>query len=169
MKSIVIYWLPVFIGAAIIFSFSAQPYEKQDLKPTLSKYIDEEQVAKRFEDVKVYYANKEVSIEALGTTKFIEFFIRKFAHFSVFFMLCFLIFRALNVTALKLGMKSLIALLVTGIYAALDEYHQSFTENRTPLIEDVLLDCFGGIVGLIVAIMMYHIIIPKIKKNRTIT
>jgi VanZ family protein len=40
------------------------------------------------------------------------------------------------------------ALGVSAIYAALDEFHQSFVASRTGTAWDVLIDCIGAAIGL---------------------
>ena len=41
-------------------------------------------------------------------------------------------------------------LLLVFLYAASDEFHQSFVPTRTPLFSDVLIDTAGGAIGLLV-------------------
>jgi VanZ family protein len=36
------------------------------------------------------------------------------------------------------------------LYAATDEFHQSYVPTRTPLVSDVFIDTAGGVLGLIV-------------------
>jgi VanZ family protein len=42
----------------------------------------------------------------------------------------------------------LIAFFLTVLYAATDEWHQSFTPERSPAIKDVCIDAAGGFIGL---------------------
>ncbi len=42
------------------------------------------------------------------------------------------------------------ALLITVLYGALDEFHQSFVPNRVPSISDWLVDLAGAISGLLI-------------------
>ena len=40
------------------------------------------------------------------------------------------------------------AILLTGIYAVTDEFHQSFTPGRTASLMDVLIDTVGAAIGI---------------------
>jgi VanZ family protein len=42
--------------------------------------------------------------------------------------------------------------LIAVLYAATDEFHQSFTPGRTPAVTDVIIDSFGAAIGVGVAI-----------------
>ncbi len=149
------YWLPVLIWATVIFSLSSQPYQKQDLRPLIEKHIDQEQIHEKLQNIAVPYAGKEVSVQTVGVSGFIEFFIRKGAHLTEYFILGFLIFRALHYTWLKQITTTIASILLTSLYAASDEYHQVFTANRSPHVEDVILDSTGGLIGIIAAFVFY--------------
>lgn len=47
-----------------------------------------------------------------------------------------------------------LALLGTAAVASLDEYHQSFLPNRTGIPSDVLLDCSGAVVLLLLYFLL---------------
>ena len=83
----------------------------------------------------------------------IHFLIRKLGHFTVYAVLAFLVIRALSAgTAVAWKRQwALYALLVVGIYALLDEFHQSFTAERTASIFDSLIDFCGGSFTVLVA------------------
>ncbi|MBN3554165.1 VanZ family protein [Fictibacillus nanhaiensis] len=155
MKRILLYWLPVFLWMGIIFYASSQPYEKQDLRPTISANLDLTIIETLFSSVKLHYAGDEISIEALGAAHFLEFFIRKAAHFSTYFVLGFLMYRALNYYLLNKRLTWLISWIMTILYAISDEVHQSFTPNRSPHLEDVMIDATGGFIGILLASMIY--------------
>jgi VanZ family protein len=156
-----IYWVPVILIAGVIFWFSSQPYQKQDVKPFLGDFINENWVENSFQNFKFEYADYQVSVEELGAASFIEFFIRKGAHFGIFFILGFFTCRALINTLLQGRSTSSFfsSFLFIILYAAQDELHQHFTGNRTPLIQDVLLDCFGGVVGI-----TFYMILTKARR-----
>jgi VanZ family protein len=42
--------------------------------------------------------------------------------------------------------------LIAVLYAATDEFHQSFTPGRTPAVTDVMIDSFGAAIGVGLAI-----------------
>jgi VanZ family protein len=155
MKRFVLYWLPVLIWAGMIFYASSQPYEKQDLRPLISDRVDLSFVENNFSFIRFYYAGDEISIREMGTPSFVEFFIRKSAHFFTYFTLGFLLFRALKFHLLNAN-NFLFSFMLTAVYASSDEFHQNFTSNRTPHIEDVMLDAVGGLVGIAIALFIYR-------------
>ncbi|OOE14457.1 VanZ family protein [Fictibacillus arsenicus] len=161
MKKFLIYWLPVLIWMSMIFYASSQPYEKQDLRPTISNYINLEIIETLFSTVVIHYAGDEISIKALGSAHFIEFFIRKAAHFSMYFGLGFLIYRALSLSILNKRLVFIPSWVITILYAISDEIHQGFTPNRSPHIEDVMIDAIGGLFGIILAWLIYKKIRTK--------
>ncbi|WP_181833280.1 VanZ family protein [Bacillus taeanensis] len=157
MKQFSIYWLPVIICAGIIFSFSAQPYENQDLRPTLSSYVDLSLVHTYFSNVSFTYAGKEISIQSLGEEGFVEFFIRKGAHLMIYLLLGALLYRALVQRTNFSIQKIALAVLLAFSYACSDEFHQSLTPNRTPLFHDVMLDTFGAVIGIVIMVGFYKV------------
>ncbi|MGA4718476.1 VanZ family protein [Fictibacillus nanhaiensis] len=161
MKKILLYWLPVFLWMGIIFYASSQPYEKQDLRPTLSANLDLTIIETLFSSVELHYAGDEISVEALGAAHFLEFFIRKAAHFITYFVLGFLMYRALKHYLLNNRSTWLIAWFMTILYAISDEIHQGFTPNRSPHIEDVMIDATGGLIGILLASIIYRKIRTK--------
>ena len=79
---------------------------------------------------------------------------RKCAHVGEYAVLALLLWRALrSVPALRT--KTLMvygaALVGCSLFAASDEFHQTFVKSRTPSVRDVLLDVAGAILGLLVA------------------
>ncbi len=150
------YWVPVLLLAGVIFWFSSQPYQNQDVKPILNDFINEDWVTATFSWLKFDYAGYFVSVEGLGSTAFVEFFIRKGAHFGIFFLLGFFVCRAFLTTILQnrtlTSFFSSIMFLI--LYAVQDELHQHFTGNRTPLIHDVMIDSVGGLTGIILFLLI---------------
>lgn len=145
-------WIPVLVLMAIIFGFSSQSYEEQDLKPDIEKAISDRSLAERFGGIAFHYAGHEISIGSLGAAGFIEFIIRKSAHFS-----CYGLLGLLLVYALKSGERPrrlLIAVLISFLYACSDELHQMLTPGRTALFQDVLIDTAGAICGGILMILL---------------
>lgn len=84
------------------------------------------------------------------------FFIRKIAHFSIYALL------GINVMAFLLTFNNnirkqlLIALLTCIIYAISDEFHQMFTDGRSPMIRDVFIDGLGSLAGSGIVGIIYH-------------
>lgn len=149
-------WIPVLLIVIGVFYSSSQPYQKQDVRPEIGKYVDLEKVEQNFSGVKLKYAGSEVSVEAKGPASFIEFFIRKGAHFSVFFALGFFAFRAIRLNGSDTIKSAIIAFALVAGYATFDETHQNFTENRSPHVEDVMIDITGGITAIVLASLIYR-------------
>lgn len=149
-------WIPVLLIAIGVFYSSSQPYEKQDVRSEIGKYVDLERVEENFKDVKLNYAGSEVSVESKGAASFVEFFIRKGAHFTVFFALGFFAFRAIRLNGMNTIKSAIFSLFLVASYAAFDETHQNFTENRTPHVEDVVIDISGGTTAILLASMIYR-------------
>ena len=81
-------------------------------------------------------------------TETVTFIVRKTAHFTIYFLLGFLLinlFREYFVIDKKMFF---ILILLCMFYACSDEIHQSFVLNRTGKIEDVFLDTVGASLGI---------------------
>lgn len=152
-KDIVLLVLPPIVWISIIYIASSQPYEQQDLRPML-RDLDLQIVERWFSWVSFTYSNTVVSIEARGVAGFVEFFIRKGAHVFVFAVLGLLLFRLLQLFKLSPFSKFVISLLIIVIFAVIDEYRHFHHPNRTGLIEDVILDTIGGLIGIVLALLM---------------
>jgi VanZ family protein len=93
----------------------------------------------------------------LGTLS--DFVVRKAAHFTEYFILYILLYRAIN-TKRKGDIKVFIgSILIVFLYACSDEFHQAFVPGRGPAFRDVLVDTCGGLTAFLI---MY---IVTLKKN----
>ena len=112
-----------------------------------------------FSGISFNYAGSEVSIAAKGYVKFVEFFIRKAAHFTTYFILGGSLYLGLLP---KLKQKSSVLglafawLAATG-YAATNEFHQMLTGGRTPLFQDVMLDSCGALTACLLIILVHKL------------
>lgn len=143
------YWFLPLTWMGMIFYSSSTPYQEQDMKPLLSKYTDLSFLKPFLDSITFTYHHSEVSVAALGVEGFIEYFIRKGAHVTVFLLLFLLIYIAFRKTT-SLMLRTCIgwSFFITVLYASLDEVHQGFTPNRTPYFGDVLLDTIGAVIGV---------------------
>lgn len=89
----------------------------------------------------------------------VSFFIRKAAHMTEYFVLFLLTHRLLIWHYPDRKMYGY-ALLFCGLYAATDEFHQSFVPGRGASIIDVGIDTTGAILALVV-----YLLWRKIKGN----
>jgi VanZ family protein len=72
--------------------------------------------------------------------------IRKLGHFTEYFIFARLLLRALRSDVGPLTLRAYaLTILVTTLYAAGDEFHQTFVPSRTASVFDVLIDAFAGI------------------------
>lgn len=143
------WWTPTICIAGIIFYSSSQPYSAQDIRPMLSTQFGLEWVQRYFSFVNFDYAGKEISVVNLGPAGFIEFFIRKAAHFFTNLALGMCTYFALRGENSKSAKFILLALMMTVLFACSDEFHQSLTGDRTPLYQDIVLDSIGAFTGII--------------------
>ncbi|WP_445505614.1 hypothetical protein [Niallia sp. 03091] len=75
MKKTVFLWLPIIMIITIIFGFSSEPYKDQDITPWLQALEENEFFNSLLSPVAFTYAEKEISVQALGVAHVIEFFI----------------------------------------------------------------------------------------------
>ena len=135
---------------ALLFYFSSQPYHQQDLRPNLHRILPEQFIIDHFSGVELHYSGEIISIKHSGVDGFVEFFIRKAAHLSIYGLLGMLMYRALRKTPKARSQILWFALIICFLYAGTDEMHQYLTGERTPLFADVLLDTFGASLGMLV-------------------
>lgn len=157
LKTIIkVFLLPVV--AVSIFIFSSQTYEQQSLVPLLYKVLPGEPLIGLLSRLEIPYWGEIISVETKGYYYFLEFLIRKFAHLFLFGMFALATFSLLMfIKKMKVRLAILIALIGTGMYAAVDEFHQLLTGGRTPLVADVILDMTGAVIALIIYVPIYLI------------
>ncbi len=134
---------------AILFISSSMTYKQQTSVPFLEKYLSAEPFKNILSGVSFNYATEKISIAEVGYFKFVEFFLRKGAHFFFYFLMGTFLYLGLKKRLKSILLTVVTAFLATVGYAALDEFHQMITGGRTPLFQDVMLDGIGGIVGIL--------------------
>lgn len=151
------FWLIILVLLVIILLISSSmTYNQQSLVPSLDKLFPNQPFKDILSKISFNYAGSEVSISNYGYAKFLEFFIRKTAHFVTFGLLSLGIYHTLISIFIKkwknkVYIKSLIlSEIIIIILASLDEFHQMLTGDRTPTIEDVILDSVGGLTFLLI-------------------
>ena len=138
--------LIVWMGA--IFFFSSQTYEQQSLTHQLASFRNTP-LEQMLQGYYFYYGGNEVSVYALGIEGFLEFFIRKGAHFFIFFVLGLLTYAFLRYKWNRSFKSMMISFVFVVLYACFDEFHQLLTGERTALWQDVVLDSIGGLCGIL--------------------
>lgn len=74
-------------------------------------------------------------------------YVRKLAHMTEYFLLALSLFLPLSLYHLHGRHLFFLVLILSIIFAGLDEYHQSFVSERGPSIIDVGIDSFGALIG----------------------
>jgi len=88
------------------------------------------------------------------TVHAIVVFVRKCAHLAEYAVLALLLWRALRKPPQpdappRRWSEAGLALALVALYAASDEFHQTFVPSRQGCLSDVLLDTAGGALGLL--------------------
>lgn len=138
MKKLVA-WLLCFAWMGVIFWFSAMPGE-----------VSSEQSGTILKLLLAFLSSFGVNTELLDLS-LLSLLVRKAAHMTEYAVLFFLLRRALRLSGVR--RPGLAALPLCVLYAAGDEFHQSFTEGRGPSPVDVCIDGAGALLmwGLLAA------------------
>ena len=133
-------WLLSFLWMAVIFWFSAMPGD-----------VSSEQSGTIVMLLTQLLSFLGVSPEAVDEA-LLSLLVRKAAHMTEYAVLLLLLRRALRLSGSRC--PGLTALLLCALYAAGDEFHQSFTEGRGPSPVDVCIDTAGALLmwGLLLAL-----------------
>ena len=127
-------WYPSILIAAIIFVLSASSSDDSNRQ---SGFI--------VNAIAFLFPN-------LKDADFLVTFVRKSAHFTEYALLGYFTARAF-----KLSQKSpLFSILVCAIYAATDEFHQSFVSGRSAEVKDVALDTIGASFGVGIYLLFHR-------------
>ena len=128
------YWLPVMLWMTLIFGASTGLGRPQNTSLFLRPFL--------------HWLDPGMSED---TFEKIHFAVRKTAHFVEYSILGLLLWRLLHFDPAAAPCRSrefLTALLLAALYAASDEFHQSFVPGREAAVLDVLLDTCGAGFGL---------------------
>lgn len=134
-KKAIIYWLLAAVWMIVIFQFSGKPAQESD---TQSLFI--------IKQINIIANNFGFKGEILNNDW--NYFIRKIAHtceYAVLGILLFLAFSSSGITDKKLLLYTILFCI---IYAVTDEIHQVFIPGRAAKVTDVLIDTFGGLIGI---------------------
>lgn len=94
-----------------------------------------------------------------------ELIIRKGAHFTEYAVLGFLVYLVVRMYILKISVRFIASWLFSVLYAAGDEFHQSFVDGRSPQAKDVCIDSAGAFAGVLMSIIFVLILIKIVKKR----
>ena len=85
-----------------------------------------------------------------ATVASVQLVVRKCAHLTEYAILAALLFRAFRQRAPRVGRALAMSFLLAAVYAAFDEFHQSYVVSRTGSPSDVLIDCAGALAGVLI-------------------
>ena len=138
MKSFLKYWLPVLIWLGLIFIGSTDVMSAEHTSRIIGPIL--------------HWFKPDVSAEIIAR---VQFFVRKAGHLCEYAILATLLWRALRRAAHRERRMSILfvgAWLVCAIFAASDEFHQSFVPSRTASPNDVMIDALGALIGLTICV-----------------
>ncbi len=147
----------IIINCIVIFSFSSQNAEKS----SATSSIVVEKVTETITNI-----NRSVKKESIVDT--VTFFVRKTAHFSIYTLLGVWLMCEAGTYNISKKRKLIISVILGGLYAISDEFHQGFVSGRSPEIRDVCIDTCGVAFGCIIILILGKIVhcIKKKKEPR---
>jgi len=152
MRVFLKYWLPLLIWIGVIFVGSTDLMSAEHTSRFLVPILR--------------WLKPDVAPE---TIRSVHTAVRKCAHVAEYAILALLLWRALRSgSAVRAKMSTLVAAVLLGcaVFAASDEFHQSFVKSRTPSLRDVLLDIAGALFGLLIGASFAH---RRSKKTQSTT
>lgn len=136
MRRFLKYWLPLLIWVSVIFVGSTSGLSAEHTSRYAVPFL--------------IWLKPGMSPTTIWTIIVIA---RKCAHVSEYAVLALLLWRALrSVPALLTKTLMVYGAVLVGcsLFAASDEFHQTFVKSRTPSVRDVLLDVAGTLLGLLI-------------------
>jgi len=80
----------------------------------------------------------------------VQLVVRKCGHLTEYAILAALLCRALRQRFPRFLTAAILGFVVSGVFAGLDEFHQSFVASRTGTPWDVAIDCLGAFAGVLI-------------------
>ncbi len=127
--AIVSNWMPVIAWMVLIFLGSSDALSAEHTSRFIVPFL--------------HWLNPTMSPATIAT---VHMAIRKLGHFSEYAILATLIWRGFRGTLSISGvLLALCAFVTAAVFAASDEFHQSFVPTRTASVHDVMIDCTGAL------------------------
>ncbi len=133
-------WLPAFIWATFIFSMSTDSFSSEHTGSIIEPIL--------------HWIYPAITAEQFAL---IHHLIRKTAHLTEYFIFGILVFR--GVRRGRPGWRwswALLALLIAAIYAAFDEFHQTFVPSRTASPYDSMIDTLGASAAILFLFLWFR-------------
>ena len=138
VKSFLKYWLPVLTWLGVIFIGSTDLMSAEHTSRIIGPILR--------------WFNPDISAE---TVMQVQFFVRKAGHITEYAILSMLLWRALRGGTrwqVKMSILFFLTWIACAIFAASDEFHQSFVPSRTSSPIDVMIDVTGALIGLAICL-----------------
>lgn len=148
-----IYLAIPFIMMFLLYWSSSMSYENQSLTSPIETILANKPFEKFLLQFEFTYGGNIVSINESGYYSFIEFFIRKGAHFFSYFILGFFWFLGLRKRVEGKWLVIILSVFLSVGYAAFDEFRQVFHPGRSGMMADIILDSVGASVGVLLALL----------------
>ncbi|MDQ3117652.1 MAG: VanZ family protein [Verrucomicrobiota bacterium] len=126
-------WLPVVLWLTLMFFGSTDLMSAEHTSRFLTPFLR--------------WLNPAISPEAIAQA---HFFVRKAAHVTEYAILASLLFRAGRGLRGGFWRRAAFAFFPALLFAAADEWHQSFVQTRTASLGDVCIDGVGAIIGILI-------------------
>jgi VanZ family protein len=132
------YWLPVLFWMSFIFWMSTATFSSENTSLIIEPIL--------------FFLMPTISLEKAAL---IHGLIRKLGHITEYFILGILLFRAFRCESKEsLSWRWAFYSLVVGmLYAAGDEFHQSFVSSRTASLTDIGIDTLAGVLAQLVSLL----------------
>ncbi|HHV11241.1 MAG TPA: VanZ family protein [Clostridiales bacterium] len=150
MKLKKVSWIPAVIVMVIIFAFSSKPA----VSSNESSLTIASQLLVAYENTAQVQFDEGQRDEILET---INFFVRKGSHFCEYALLAVTLAFHLYFCGFRKGRLFFLPVILSAIYAATDEFHQTFVPGRSGQLGDVLIDTTGAVAGMLFFFLVLRI------------
>lgn len=150
-----VYLLLALAVLVMLFISSSMTYHEQKMKAgfihTYLGWLED-----LIHRLNIYYGGVWHNVKTDGSAGFTQFVVRKMAHFTSYFFYGLFAY---------LGLRRVFVIKWTGplfvwasafAFAAMDEFHQFLTGDRTPSVHDVMLDASGALLAIVLAVIFYQ-------------
>jgi VanZ family protein len=131
VRSPIKYWIPVLAWMVVIFVASGDLMSAEHTSRFIGPFLR-------------WFAPDI----AEATIAAVQLVVRKCAHLTEYAILAALLYRALRFGQTNLRHPGVLSFVIAAVYAAFDEFHQSYVPSRTGAAQDVAIDCCGAFIGL---------------------
>jgi VanZ family protein len=133
--------MPVLAWMLLIFLGSSDAFSAEHTSRFLVPFL-------RWLDPQISFAH----IAAIHVT------LRKLGHFTEYAILAALLWRALRGTWASLGAAflAIATFLGAAVFAASDEFHQTFVPTRTSSSYDIMIDCLGALTAVLLCELFWR-------------